>query len=153
MIQIRSISDGDKHFETGIQEYVKRMGKDIQLLNIKPSKKNTTQQIIDADTCEVIKKLKNLRSESFFVVMLSKEGKSRTTEQRKDMIMSKKNKSIDIIFIIGGPFGLREELLDDYLDSKLCFGGVTMPHGLVKLVVLEQIYRCFQIISGKNYHY
>lgn len=153
MIQIRSISDGDKHFETGINEYVKRMGKDIQIVNMKPSKKNTSQQIIDADTSEVLKKLKNLRSESFFVVMLSKEWMQRTTDQRKDMILSKKNKSIDIIFIIGGPYGLREELLEDFVDLYLCFGGVTMPHGLVKLVVLEQIYRCFQIISGKNYHY
>jgi 23S rRNA (pseudouridine1915-N3)-methyltransferase len=153
MIQIRSISDGDKHFETGIQEYVKRMGKDIQIVNIKPSKKNTAQQIIDADTCEVVKRLKNLRSGSFFVVMLSKEGKQWTTDQRKDMIEMKKNKSLDIIFIIGGPYGLREELLDSFIDCSLCFGGVTMPHGLVKLVVLEQIYRCFQIISGKSYHY
>lgn len=153
MIQIRSISDGDKHFESWIQEYVKRMGKDIQIVNIKPSKKNTAQQIIDADTCEVVKRLKNLRSGSFFVVMLSKEGKQRTTDQRKEMIDTKKNKSLDIIYIIGGPYGLREELLDGFIDCSLCFGGVTMPHGLVKLVVLEQIYRCFQIISGKNYHY
>ena len=38
-------------------------------------------------------------------------------------------------------------------DLSLSFGSVTMPHGLVKLVLLEQIYRCTQIIDGKQYHY
>lgn len=129
------------------------MGRDIQCITIKPSKKNTAGQIIDADSSEMIKRLKNLRSSSFFVILLSKEGKNWTTDQRKEVIESKKNKSIDIVFLIGGPYGLREELLDQYIDIKLSFGTITMPHGLAKLVVLEQIYRCFQIIAGKNYHY
>lgn len=154
MIQIRSISDGDKHFESGVFEYSKRLGRDIQIINIKPSKKDTVQQIVAGDTETIIDKIRLTRkSKDAYFVLLSKEGKSWTTEQWKFMLESKKNSSIDIIFLIGGPYGFDELLLGPVLDIKLSFGAVTMPHWLVKLVALEQIYRCLQIMSWKQYHY
>jgi 23S rRNA (pseudouridine1915-N3)-methyltransferase len=134
-------------------EYEKRLRKDIQIINNKSSKKDTPFEIIHQDTLEIIKILQKEKSKKPFVVLLSKEGKSRTTEQWSFMIESKKNEGQEIRFLIGWPYGFEEDGLKWYVDLELSFGEATMPHGLVKLVVLEQIYRCFQIISGKQYHY
>lgn len=154
MIQIRSISDGDKHFESGIFEYCKRLGRDIQIINIKPSKKDTVQQIVSGDTETIMDKIKAAKkSKDVYFVLLSKEGKSWATEEWRFMLENKKNASIDIVFLIGWPYGFDELLLASLVDIKLSFGAITMPHWLVKLVVLEQIYRCTQIMAWKQYHY
>ena len=47
----------------------------------------------------------------------------------------------NVTFVTGGPYGLDNEVMKEYVDMLLSFGGMTMPHGLAKLVVLEQVYR------------
>ncbi|MFA7284554.1 MAG: hypothetical protein WC004_01890, partial [Candidatus Absconditabacterales bacterium] len=59
MILVWCISDGDKHFVHAIDEYSKRLGKMIQIINHKPSKKDTIAQIVQEDTSYIIDKLKN----------------------------------------------------------------------------------------------
>ena len=56
-IKILSLSDSDKHFSSTIQEYLKRLGKTIEMMNIKPTKNGTKEQIIQSDTAKVIKYL------------------------------------------------------------------------------------------------
>jgi 23S rRNA pseudoU1915 N3-methylase RlmH len=58
-----------------------------------------------------------------------------------------------ILFIIGGPYGLDEGRINAVVDTKISLGSLTLPHGLAKLVLLEQIYRIETIQSGKKYHY
>lgn len=154
MISIWSISDSDKHFSDAILEYTKRLWKDIQIINYKTSKKDNQAQIIQEDTEMIIEKVESAKkAKNAYVILLSKDGKSLDTDQRRYMIELKRIQSQDIIFLIGWPYGFDEEKLGTLVDLKLSFGAVTMPHGLVKLVVLEQIYRCLQIIGGRQYHY
>ena len=54
-------------------------------------------------------------------------------------------------FIIGGPFGLAPEVLEN-TDWQLSLSSMTLPHELARLVLMEQIYRAFTIIRGENYH-
>lgn len=56
-------------------------------------------------------------------------------------------------FVIGGPYGLDNAVMKEHVDMMLSFGGMTMPHGLAKLVVLEQVYRVGMIREGREYHY
>ena len=56
-----------------------------------------------------------------------------------------------VAFVIGGSLGLHDDVLKR-ADEKLCFGRMTLPHQLMKLVLVEQIYRSFRIMKGEPYH-
>ncbi len=146
MFTILSISDSDKHREKVVDEYSKRLGKSVKIINIKPSKNGTTQQIIAKDTENMIVQLKKFSD--VLKILLSKEGKSLDTMQFAALCKNK-----DIVFIIGGPYGFDEPTLTPYIDSKLSFGSITLPHGLAKVTLLEQLYRISTIRQGKSYHY
>ncbi len=153
MIKIYCVSDGDKHFAESIAEYIKRLGNSIQIISCKPCKKTNPEEIIQYDTIWIQEKIEEEKKRWAVIVLLSKEWKIWDTQQWKRWIQDKQIYWQDITFIIWGPYGLDEQKLQKIVDVSLSFGAVTMPHGLIKLVVLEQIYRCMQIITGKNYHY
>ncbi len=149
MITILCISDSDKHFAVACEEYIKRLGKNMNVINLKPSKKDTIPEIIKQDTQEIIKKLSTLKE--YQIILLSKEGKNRTTEEWQNYIQKHSNQSHEMCFVIGGPYGLDESMVPYH--ECLSFAAITMPHGLAKLVLLKQIYRCKQMTEGRNYHY
>lgn len=151
-ITILALTDSDKHFAWPIQEYIKRLGKDVIMQDIKPSKKDTPQEIISYDTNQIILYLQE-RYKDRLKILLSKDGDALSTENIKDVILTSQLHSKDIVFVIGWPYGLDEGALERYIDKKLSFGNITMPHWLVKVVTLEQIYRSLQILQNKNYHY
>jgi 23S rRNA (pseudouridine1915-N3)-methyltransferase len=146
MFTILSISDSDKHWQSAIQEYTKRLGKSVKILDIKPSRNGTPQQIIQADTEQMITQLKKFPSALKF--LLSKEGKALDTLQFHALCRNQ-----DVVFVIGGPYGLEEEKLLNLIDARIAFGSITLPHGLAKLTLLEQIYRIGTLETGKTYHY
>jgi 23S rRNA (pseudouridine1915-N3)-methyltransferase len=81
--------------------------------------------------------------------LLSKDGKQVSTEQFASLCAPWKQ----VTFVIWWPYGLDEQALDKYIESKIAFGQQTMPHGLAKLVLAEQIYRSYMLQSGRSYHY
>lgn len=145
---ILNISDGDKHFDSAIKEYLKRLGNMIIMENIKPSKNWTPQQIIEKDTEKVIEILEKKYSESF-KVLLSKDG-----EKIDTMNFCKIWKWYGVnVFVIWWPYGLNEEKLIKKVNKSISFWNITMPHWLAKLVLLEQIFRIDCIEKNKSYHY
>ena len=148
MIKILCISDSNKHFDFAIQEYKKRLAKKIDIRNIKPSKNGSVQQIISQDTDNINKQLKK----EDMNIMLSLSGNTIDSMDFKNYIQKAQNSSQNIVFVIWGAFGLDESKLIN-INKKICFGRMTLPHGLMKLVIVEQIYRALAIISGKKYHY
>lgn len=146
MFIILSISDSDKHREKVVEEYTKRLGKAVKIENIKPSRKGNNQQMIQADTENIITKLEKFSG--YKKILLSKEGKLSTTMDLHKMFTDK-----NCVFIIGWPYGLNEPLLDNVIDAKISFWAITLPHGLAKVTLLEQLYRIGTIEQGKSYHY
>ena len=146
MFVILSISDSDKHREKVVEEYTKRLGKSVKIVNIKPSKNGNTHQIIAKDTETIIAHLQKFSDTK--KVLLSKEGKCLDTLQFAALCRNK-----NLVFIIGWPYGLDEELLIKYIDAKISFGTITLPHGLAKVTLLEQLYRIGTIEQWKSYHY
>lgn len=146
MFTILSISDSDKHREKVVEEYTKRLGRSVKITNIKPSKNGNTHQIIAKDTETVIAHLQKFSDGT--KILLSKEGKCLDTHQLASLCKNK-----DMVFIIGWPYGLDEPLLSKYIDGKISFGSITLPHGLAKVTLLEQLYRIGTIEQGKSYHY
>ncbi|HCB51043.1 TPA: hypothetical protein DEP21_00375 [Patescibacteria group bacterium] len=95
MFTILSISDSDKHRNSAIQEYEKRLGKLISIENIKPSKNGTHEQIIQKDTENIIQILEK-KYKNHYKIMMSKDGKLLTTEEFTSLV-SKPN---HVVFII-----------------------------------------------------
>lgn len=145
-VKIVCISDSDKHFVSAIDEYLKRLGKDVEIISLKPEKNGTHAQIITKETDKLIDRL---AKNTDYKILLSKDGKALSTEHIVKTIEWHNN----ITFIIGGPYGLNEERLDNLIDMKISFGQITLPHGLAKLTLLEQVYRAKSIMEGREYHY
>lgn len=91
-------------------------------------------------------------SDGTYVIALALDGKMKTSEQMAadlDALMTYGKSKV--AFVIGGSLGLHDDVLKR-ADEKLCFGKMTLPHQLMKLVLVEQIYRSFRIIKGEPYH-
>lgn len=144
---ILNISDSDKHWDQAINEYIKRLGDGIIVENIKPVKNGTQEQIIQKETDLILEKLEKKYSDRN-KVLLSKSGKEYSTEELGKFLWYEKT-----VFIIGWPYGLDEDSLLKIAVKRISFGKITLPHGLAKLTLLEQVYRIWTIESGKKYHY
>lgn len=120
-IKVLCISDSDKHFASAIDEYLKRLGKDLEIITLKPEKNGTREQIISKETEKIIEKL---AKNTDYKLLLSKDGKQLSTEELVKIVTMNNN----ITFIIGGPYGFDEPKLDKVIDGKIAFGKITMPH-------------------------
>jgi len=150
MIKIYIIADSFKHFQSAIDEYTKRLGKKLEIIKIKPSKNGTPSQIIEKDTQNIKKYLDKSNS---FNILLSLEWKQLTSEDFANKVISKAfNQWEKISFFIWWAFGLDEKQLIN-VNLKLKLSELTLPHALALLVLTEQIYRSFQILENKKYHY
>ena len=150
MIKIIYISDSSKHFQNAIDEYKKRFWKLVVLQQIKPSKKSSKEQIIQEDTQNINKILQKYKNN--FNIIMSLSGKQLDTMWFKNLIQENYDKWKNINFIIWWAFGLDEDKLEN-INYKLNLSKLTFPHWLALLVLMEQIYRSFQIINWRNYHY
>lgn len=148
-ITILAISDSDKHFSSAISEYTKRLGKSVTLLDIKPIKHGSKDQIIQKETDLLLKKLETRKKKWDSIYLLSKEWKRLTTQQIASILTPWST----ITLVIWWPYGLDEPKIQPYINGSISLGNHTMPHWLAKLVLLEQIYRVQTIQAGRSYHY
>ena len=95
--------------------------------------------------------LKNLK-DNMFVIALELKGNMISSEELSNYIrdLGVRGES-NIAFVIGGSLGLSKDVLERS-NYKLCFSKMTFPHQLFRVMLLEQIYRGFRIISGEPYH-
>ena len=90
--------------------------------------------------------------EGSFVIPLCIEGTPYSTEQfQKKWDQWNKESINNITFIIGGTLGISSELLN-ICDEKICFSKMTFPHQLIRIFLLEQLFRSFKILNGETYH-
>ena len=146
----------EKYLKMGIDEYVKRLGSyaKIDLVEVPDEKAPETLSEIDMD---IVKRKEGERilakiNDGTYVIALALDGKMKTSEEMAadlDNLMTYGKSKI--AFVIGGSLGLHDDVLKR-ADEKLCFGKMTLPHQLMKLVLVEQIYRSFRIIKGEPYH-
>lgn len=162
MIDIKIISVGkikDKNLSSLIYEYTKRITKYAKIDIIEVEDEKFSQNISNADiniikekeSNKVINKIDKLTKP--YVIALDLKGKSLTSVE-----LSKKIEDIavngfsTIVFIIGGSLGISEKLLNR-CDFKICFSSLTFPHQLIRVFLLEQIFRSFKIINNETYHH
>ena len=145
----------EKFFKDAVSEYAKRLSRYVKL-NIIEVKDEKTPAMASALEEEKIKEVEAERILSklpnSYVVALTIDGKKYSSEElakrmEKYDILSKGNLS----FVIGGSLGLNKSVIDR-ADEKLSFSEMTFPHQLMRVILLEQIYRAYRIRNNEPYH-
>jgi 23S rRNA (pseudouridine1915-N3)-methyltransferase len=137
--------------QAGIKEYLKRLSayarvELIELQDVKLSPTNNIQIVKEKEAEIICRKI----PENSYLIELDENGK-----QMDSIIFSKhlrKTRSSNLVFVIGGVYGLTEDLLGQ-ADLRLSFSKMTFTHQMMRLILLEQLYRAFTISAGKKYHY
>lgn len=146
----------EKFFTEAVKEYAKRISKYCKLIEEVISDERADDNYSSAEIEQVkIKegqKILNRIPKNSYVIALDIKGVQLSSEELSKKINTLGIEGIsDITFIIGGSNGLSEEVIK-IADYKLSFSKMTFPHQLFKVLLLEQIYRAFKIISGESYH-
>jgi len=158
-VNIQIVSVGklkEKYLKLGIEEYTKRLGAYAKIDLVEVADEKAPENLSDADM-EIVKKKESDRilakiGADTYVIALAIEGKMKTSEQFAGDIESLMTYGRSkIAFVIGGSLGLHEDVMKRS-DEKLSFSKMTLPHQLMKLVLVEQIYRAFRIMKGEPYH-
>ena len=146
----------EKFYSQAIEEYSKRLSKYCKL-EIKEAADEKTPDSASDTVNRMIKEKEGDRLLSFikddsYVIALAIDGKMldsvELSEKIDNLMLSGK---IDIVFVIGGSLGLDKRVLDR-ADYKLSFSKMTFPHQLMRVILLEQIYRSFRIMKNEPYH-
>ena len=144
-----------KPFAEAAREYEKRLSRFDKVDVIELPDEKEPAHLSPAAIAKVMDKegrsiLGRVRREDA-VVALCIEGQAQTSEQLADTLSRLRMDGRRIVFIIGGSLGLSPEVVAR-ADIRLSLSSMTMPHQLARVVLLEQIYRAFKIISGERYH-
>lgn len=146
----------EKYFSMAIDEYAKRLSRYCKLEIIEVADEKTDENASFAEEMMVKEKegdrlLKNIKDSSY-VVALAIDGKQLDSVELSDKIEKLGVGGVShITFVIGGSLGLDERILKR-ADFKLSFSKMTFPHQLMRVVLLEQIYRSYRIMNGEPYH-
>ena len=146
----------EKYLKMGIDEYVKRLGGYAKMDLIEVPDEKAPEQLSEAEM-EIVKKKEGERilskiGSDTYVIALAINGKMKSSEEMAaDMESLMTYGKSKIAFVIGGSLGLHDDVLKR-ADEKQSFGKMTLPHQLMKLVLVEQIYRSFRIMKGEPYH-
>ena len=146
----------EKYLKLGIDEFKKRLSKycklDIIELDDEKAPENLSDKEITIIKDKEGKKILSKVKANSYVIALAIDGKNISSEELADT-MSKLavRGNSNITFIIGGSLGLSDEVLSR-ADYKLSFSKMTFPHQLMRLILLEQVYRAYRINNGEPYH-
>ena len=146
----------EKYLKEGISEYSKRLSRFCELQIVEVEDEQAPENLSEAQGIQVKKReaeriIKKVKEGSALVV-LDLKGKKLNSEGFADKLNSFfiSGKS-HITFVIGGSLGLDDELVQK-ADFRLCLSDMTFPHQLARLILLEQVFRVFKIMSGETYH-
>lgn len=133
-------------------DYAKRFGRDVtlDLREIKPEKRGggvTSEKGIAAEHARLVAAIPPRAT----LVVLDEHGKNWTTMQLAGRMRQWANDGDDLCFVIGGADGLAGELKQQ-ADLLLQLSALTLPHGMVRVLLVEQLYRAFSILHNHPYH-
>lgn len=144
----------EKYFTDAIAEYSKRLSRfaKVTITEVPDEKipqnssEKVDEQIKASEGSKILSKIKD-----GFTVAMCIEGKQLSSTALAQKIETTMQRTNRITFIIGGSLGLSDEV-KNASDLKLSFGEITLPHQLMRVVLLEQIYRAFKINANETYH-
>jgi 23S rRNA (pseudouridine1915-N3)-methyltransferase len=155
-MKIRLITIGktdENYLIEGISKYISRLKHyvdfdTIVIADVKMGKKINVELQKEAEGKEIL----NLLTKSDFVVLLDENGKEFSSIKFSVFIQKRMNTGMDLIFVIGGPFGFSTEVYNRS-DMNVGLSQMTFSHQMVRLFFVEQLYRSFTILKGEKYHH
>ncbi len=146
----------EKYLRDGIAEYAKRLSRYCKLDIIEVADEKTPDRASEAEELQIKntegERLLKYVKDSDHVIALAIDGKMLDSVE-----LSKKIETLgvqgesSIVFVIGGSLGLSDAVLKR-ADYKLSFSKMTFPHQLMRMILLEQLYRAYRIMHGEPYH-
>ncbi len=133
----------------GVKEYIKRLNPftKISIIELKEFNTDVSSKNIEEEGKLILSQIND-----DFVITLEIEGNNINSVELANMISKHISyNSNDISFVIGGSDGLSTDV-KKRSNYKLSFGKMTFPHQLMRLILVEQIYRAFTILNNKRYH-
>lgn len=158
-MNIRIVAVGkikEKYIQEGIKEFSKRMSRYCSMDMVEIEDEKAPEGLSDKEM-EIIKNKEGERilakiPQNSFVISLEIQGKPLSSEELstkiEDLMVNGVN---DITFVIGGSLGLSKGVTNRS-NFKLSFSKMTFPHQLMRLILLEQVYRAWRIMKGEPYH-
>lgn len=134
----------ENYLVNAVNDYFERINKyhKISILELKDS-----ENIFDEEK-EFLKIIQNDKS---YKILLDIKGEEVSSIEFSTLINDKLTHFSSITFIIGSSNGVSENI-KNFVNQRISFGKITMPHGLFRAVLLEQIYRSFKILNNESYH-
>ena len=159
MLNINIICVGkikEQYLKDAIYEYSKRLAKYCNLNVIELQDEKLPNKLYESLLNEVKEKegnkiIENIKKDSY-IIALDLKGKEYSSEEFSKKIENITNINSSITFIIGGTLGISERVLE-MSNEKICFSKMTFPHQLIRVFLLEQIYRGFKISKNETYHW
>lgn len=146
----------EKYLKDAIAEYTKRLSRYCKLEIVEVADEKTLENASETVEKQIRQKeaarMEKYLKDDAYIIALAIEGKMLSSEELSDKIGKLGINGIShLIFIIGGSIGLDEQILKraDYL---LSFSKMTFPHQLMRVILLEQIYRGYRILANEPYH-
>lgn len=146
----------EKYFVDAIKEYNKRLSRYCKLEIVEVADEKTPDKASDAEERQIKEKeaariIKALKSDSY-TIALAIEGKQLDSSDLSEKVERLGINGVShITFIIGGSLGLDSQILNQ-ADELLSFSKMTFPHQLMRVILLEQIYRSYRIMNNEPYH-
>ena len=142
----------EKYIVEGINEFLKRMQSfaKMKIVELKEDGNDSSRNIsIEKESEEILKTMEKLGG---YNILLDIQGKNFSSEEMSEEIERLTVNGVSSInFIIGGSYGVSENVRKT-VNMRLSFSKMTFPHQLMRVILLEQIYRSYRIINGEPYH-
>ena len=146
----------EKYLKDGIAEYSKRISRFAKLEMIELADEKTPDRASESENQKILEiegqRILSKVADRDFVIVLAIEGKTLSSEEFSKKLEEASIKGFSTLtFIIGGSLGLSQDV-KKRANISVSFGRLTLPHQLMRLVLVEQIYRAFTIQQGSPYH-
>ncbi len=143
-------------YVAAVAEYQKRLARHCKLDIIELSEhtwnKEPSQSEIEQALLQEAESIEEKIPKGSKVIALCVEGKEMSSESLSQMFISDASQGVSqLTFLVGGSFGMHERI-KKLADVRLSVSPMTFPHHLFRVMLLEQIYRAYQIASGTHYH-
>ena len=138
--------------ETGFQEYAKRMPPECKLVlkEIKPIDRASNKNA-EAVMAQERTRIEAVLPKGGRMIALDERGQDLTTMQMSQLLTQWQQQGGDVTFVIGGADGLDAELKKN-ADMLIRISSLTLPHGMVRVLLAEQLYRAWSITQNHPYH-
>ena len=145
----------EKYLKDAVDEYSKRLSKycNLNIIELSDEKipNNNSEKLFNEVKLKECERIASHIKKDSYIIALDLSGKQYTSEEFSNKIENISLNNSTITIVIGGSLGMSQEFLNT-VNEKICFSKMTFPHQLIRVFLLEQLFRSFKISNNETYH-